>query len=181
VCKLTCQSENTVARKIVNICVVFALMLGCWGGVLAAAVCPHVGCETTAQAPDIYATDDNHADSHCQGATDSADSSTRDKAHEGHDAELTAEDQFKREEHQSAGSRSQDEFCAHCVDRPVDTPAPVFGHQSSSVKRGVDFAAPLAVTQIESPVPVFLRKIAPAQHAPPGRSDRHLLLNVFRI
>jgi hypothetical protein len=170
-----------VARKIVNICVVFALMTGCWGGVLAAAVCPHTDCETTASAPGVRATEDDHAGNHCHDAADSEDSSSRDKAHEGHAAELPGRDQFSHGKHRGIESRSGDRYCAHCVSSPGAPPAQVVGQQSNPVKRGVELAAPLVAARFESPAPVFIRKIAPAQHAPPGRTDRHLLLNVFRI
>ena len=158
-------------------------MTGCWGGLFAAASCPHVGCETTTSTPDVVATDGGHADHHGHDAVRPEDHSGHVKAHEGHAAGPTAQDQsqFNRGEFQSVAPQPHDQFCSHCVSRPEAPPTPCYEWQTASAKRGGTFVAPLVATQIEAPAPVFLREITPAQHAPPGRSDRRLLLNVFRI
>lgn len=39
-----------MARKLLNVCAVLALLAGSWGGVLAASACPHVGCRMRAAA-----------------------------------------------------------------------------------------------------------------------------------
>jgi hypothetical protein len=173
-----------VARKLLNLCAVFVLLTGCWGGVLAAVVCPHAGCETTASAaPDLSASGDNQG-GHCHDTARSAGESIPDKAHEGHVEELPVHEQqqFGRGELQEVAARSHERSCAHCVGSPETPPTQeVFEQQTNSAKKDRDFAAPHVAARVESPSPVFQRKIAPAQHAPPGRSDKQLLLNVFRI
>lgn len=160
-------------------------MTGCWGGVLAAAACPHSGCETMASAPDIAATDGGHADTHGHDAVRSDTHSSHASALEGHAAEPPARDQHQfstRGEHQSVAPEQHDQFCSHCVGSPEAPPSPRIEGQSNTAKKSGDFAAPLAATQFKAPTAVFLREITPAQHAPPGRPDRYLLLlNVFRI
>ena len=172
-----------MARKLLNLCVVFVLMTGCWGGVLAAVVCPHAGCETNAfAAPDLAAPVDGQG-VHCHDTARAAGESIPDKAHEGHVEELPAHDQqqFGHVELHEVGARSHERSCAHCVGSPETPPTQVSEQQTNSARNSRDFAAPPVAARVESPSPVFRRKIAPAQHAPPGRSDRQLLLNIFRI
>lgn len=172
-----------MARKLLNVCVALALLLGCWGGVLAAAACPHVGCDAMASAPDIAVGHGGHADSHGQNVTSPEEHSCHVTSHRARAAKssLQVQHQISHEELQSVASKQRGQFCAHCVGRPEAPPSPRLEWQSNSAKKGVDFAAPHAIAQIETTAPVLLRKITPAQHAPPGKSDRHLLLNVFRI
>jgi hypothetical protein len=103
--------------------------------------------------------------------------------HEGHAGQPV---DGERQQFNAVGLRTvvpeqHDQSCAHCVGRPETPPSPYSEQQSNSAKRGESFAAPLTAVHVGSPAPVYLRKITPAQHAPPGSSDRHLLLNVFRI
>lgn len=174
---------KTVLRKLVNICVGLALMTGCWGGVLAAAACPHSGCETMAFAPDVAATQSDHADTHGHDTASPEAHSSHVSAHQGHAAEPPARDQhqFSHGELKSVAPEQHDQSCAHCVGSPEAPSSPCFEWQSGSAKRGGGFVAPLAATQIKAPAAVFLREITPAQHAPPGQSDRHIILSVFRI
>jgi hypothetical protein len=172
-----------MARKLLNVCVALALLMGCWGSVLAAAACSHVGCDAMASAPDIAAGHGAHADSHGQNVTGPEGHSCHVTSHRARAAKpsLRVQHQISQDELQSVASKQREQFCAHCVGRPEAPPAPCIEWQSYSSKKGVDFAAPHAIAQFETTAPVFLRKITPAQHAPPGKSDRHLLLNVFRI
>ena len=159
-------------------------MLGCWGGVLAAALCPH-GCESTAHAAGEASTTHGDHGTDCAQMVKPEDHSGDISAHEeGHAGEPADGDQ-RQSGHAGpytvARGGQHDQSCAHCVGRPEAPPSPYSEGQSSSAKRSGSFAAPLAAVQLESSAPVYLRKITPAQHAPPGESDRHLLLNVFRI
>jgi hypothetical protein len=155
--------------------------MGCWGGVLAAA-CPHMGCETTAAAPDA-AKQGGHAHSHDHNTVSPEDHSDHVTAHQGHLAEppVPVQHQFSNGELLGVAHEQHDPFCTHCVGRPEAPPSPCFEWQANSARKGGDFAAPLASAHVETPAAVFVREITPAQHAPPGRSDRHLLLSVFRI
>jgi hypothetical protein len=171
-----------VARKIVNICVLFALLTGCWGGVIAAAACPHAGCETAATLSEVAVT--THCD-HTGGhdAVNHGEHSEHISAHAGHAAESANRDQrlLNSGGLQIVVPKQHDRFCTHCIGSPEAPPSPSFEWQSNSARKSGGFAAPPAAVQVESSAPVFLQKITPAQHAPPGTSDRHLLLNVFRI
>ena len=158
-------------------------MMGCWGGVLAAVVCLHTGCETsTPAAGEASATHGDHGTT-CGNMVKPEDHSGDVSSHEGHTGELTdgAWQQFRPAGLHTVARVQHEQSCAHCVGRPESPPAPYSEWQSNSVKRGVNFAAPVAAVQVDSPAPVYPRKITPAQHAPPGSSDRHLLLKVFRI
>jgi hypothetical protein len=173
-----------VARKLVNICVVFALMTGCWVGVFAAAACPHVGCETSAGAPDGAAAHGEHTVERAHHAASPEDHSGRSEAHgEGHSSESPARDQAQPDSDQfrDLASGAHDPDCAHCVggaEAPLSRP---FEWQPNSFKNSGKLTAPRAAQQVSAPAVVVTREITPAQHAPPGRSDRHLLLSVFRI
>jgi hypothetical protein len=171
-----------VARKIVNICIVIVLLTGCWGGVLAAA-CPHLGCETAA-ASDNAATPDEHVEEHGHHSASPEDHSLHSGSHgEGHTAESPAQDppQFDSDQFRRNASNSHDPNCDHCVGSTEAPPSQSFEWQSNSFKNGAKLAAPRAAERVSAPAVVFVREITPAQHAPPGRSDRHLLLSVFRI
>jgi hypothetical protein len=160
-------------------------MMGCWGGVLAAAVCPHTGCETTTTAPaagEASATHGDHGPA-CDKVVIPEDHSGHVSAHEGHAGKPDNGDQqqFSPVGLHTIVPKQHDQFCSHCMGRPEAPPSPYSEWQSNSARRAGSYAAPIAAVQVESPTPVYLRLITPAQHAPPGTSDRHLLLNVFRI
>ena len=172
-----------MVRKLVNICLAWTLVLGCWGGVLAAVACPHMGCETVAAAPEH---DDAHAQ-HTPGASQESaapeDHSAHTGEHQGHAAEPAASDQMRPE---SAGAMTgtrgaHDPYCSHCMGRPEAPPSPTFQWQASSAeKAGKDLASHAPLKLLASVAHV--RQVTPAQHAPPGGAHKHLLLlNVFRI
>jgi hypothetical protein len=150
--------------------------MGCWGGVLAAAACPHVECETTAAAPEGAA-------GHGHDAATSEDHSGHAAEHGGHPAEPPAQDTG------GAGRRGlpnvspvgHDLGCTHCVGRPEAPPSPTFEALANSVRKGAESTAPTVAPRVAAPSAVILREITPAQHAPPPGTVRHLLLSVFRI
>ena len=166
-----------VARRLINLSVVFALVTGCWGGVLAAAACPHVECETTAAAPEGAA-------SHDHGAAVSEEHSSHPAEHGGHPAEPPAPDVSPAGQPRVADvgpGGGHTPGCTHCVGRPEAPPSPSFEAQANSVRKGAESAAPTAAPRVEAPAAVIPREITPAQHAPPPGTVRHLLLSVFRI
>lgn len=173
-----------MARKLINVCVVFALMTGYWGGVLAAA-CPHLGCEPTAAAPVSTAAHGEHVDDHSYHSASPEDHSGHAGAHgEGHAAETPAQDAPQVDSGQLRGGASNrhDPNCAHCMGGSEGAPpSRFFEWQSNSFKNGGKLITPRAAERVSALAVVLVRKITPAQHAPPGRSDRHLLLSVFRI
>ena len=172
-----------MARKSLNFCLAWAFVLGCWGGVIAAAACPHVGCETDAAASRRGDRDGSVAGGHEHGARAAEGCAGLADAHGEHAAESPARAQ------DVAGNYAVQELrperrglaCTHCVGRPEAPPSTNFEFQTRSSGKGSESAAPAAGARFESPASVFTRKITPAQHAPPGLHGRRLLLNVFRI
>ena len=153
-------------------------MMGCWGGVLAAAACPHLGCETVAALPGSGAAHGGHTGDHDAVSTEEHSGHTG--GHEGHFAEPPSADRGMVSGGQTL-SGGHELGCTHCVGRPGAPPSQRFDWQSTFAGKGGGFVAPLTAARFATPAAPFLREITPAQHAPPGRSDRHILLSVFRI
>ncbi|HEY0078105.1 MAG TPA: hypothetical protein VGB73_05635 [Pyrinomonadaceae bacterium] len=175
---------KTVARRLVNFCLAWALVLGFgWGGVLAAAVCPHLGCETDAAAPGGNPSQDEHSSGECHNSDDAEEHSAQTKAHQGHAAELPVEKQtaFESLDLKRFFSGSSVPSCSHCIGRPDAPPSPKLEPQTNTVRNAGKEAPPHASLQTLADARTYVRQITPSQHAPPGRSDRHLLHSVFRI
>ena len=160
-------------------------MTGCWGGVLAAVACPHMGCKTAAAASGGAAAHGEHVDEPGLHSANPEDHSDHAGAHgEGHSAGSPAQEPPQPDTAQFRGSASDrhDANCAHCVGSAEVPPSRSFEWQSNPFKNGAKLIAPRAAQQVSAPAVILVREITPAQHAPPGRADRHLLLlNVFRI
>lgn len=174
-----------MARRLVNFCLAWTLVLGCWGGVLAAAACPHVGCEPTALvAPDQVPSHAEHQHGEAHGTAVAEEHSAHGEAHHGHAEESSARDESHPKTAESAVSTSgaHDPCCSHCMGRPEAPPSSKFELDSNPLKKAGRDATPQVALRLSAPDSVHVREITPAQHAPPGRADRHLLLlNVFRI
>ena len=171
-----------MARKLVNICLAWTLVLGCWGGALAAVACPHVGCETASAdaehgARGERASDEGHA------PADAEDHSAHGEDHPEPVTEAPAPDRSPSESVAQAADASggHDGACPHCVGRPGVPTSSIFEWQSDSAGKSVKYPAPHAAPQVFEPSAAHTREITPAQHAPPGSTDRLLLLSVFRI
>ena len=136
-----------------------------------------------ASAPEATADHGGHAAGHGHDAVSPEDHSGHAAAHEGHTAQPPAQDQqlFSPEQFPGVASNRHDRNCAHCVGSTEVPPSRSFEWQSNSLKQGGKLTAPRAAQQVAAPAVVFLREITPDQHAPPGRSDRHILFSVFRI
>lgn len=169
-----------MARKLVNFCLAWTLVLGCWGGVLAAAACPHKGCETASAAPHQTTAHAEHLSAASHDSDGGEGHSAHAGAHKGHAAEPPAAEPSRPELAQlTDGTRAP--YCSHCLGRPDAPPSPKFEWQSDSVKKAGKDAAPHVAPEVSAPLAAYVREITPAQNAPPGRSDRHLLISVFRI
>ena len=172
-----------MARRLVNFCLAWTLVLGCWGGVIAAVACPHLGCETPSGTPEHSAHGEHPAD---EGhASDDAENHS---AHEETAASDVAvppgpwQDPVGSAVPAVGSSGGHDGNCSHCVGRPEVPPSPNLEWQSDSAGKSVKYAAPRAAPQAVAPSAAHAREITPAQHAPPGSADRLLLLlSVFRI
>lgn len=169
-----------MARKLVNICLAWAIVLGCWGGVVAAVACPHVGCETAVTAPDhggLHGGDVSH------DAASAEETSAHPADHHGHSAESRPAEQAQPGLVTSVAgdSGAHDSRCSHCVGRPDTPPSSKFERQPAPVGKDGKVPAALASPKVAAPAASHALRIKPAQHAPPGSQDRHLLLGVFRI
>lgn len=165
-----------MTRRLINLSVVFALLTGCWGGVLADAACPHVECVTAEAAP--------------EGAAGQAHDAVTSAAHSGHAAEhgghapappardISVQGPTGSTDVSNVG---HDLGCIHCVGRPEAPPTPNIEVRANTARKGEESAAPPAAARLEAPAAIFPREITPAQHAPPAGIVRHLLLSVFRI
>jgi hypothetical protein len=125
-----------------------------------------------------------HDSGNCHDSASTEDHHGHSESHQGHTSGPTARGALLPESGAMRGgiSATHDPLCSHCMGRPDAPPSSSFERQYGPAKKGGEDAAPHAPVQILAPVAAFVRQIAPAQHAPPGSSDRHLLLlNVFRI
>ncbi|HYN85637.1 MAG TPA: hypothetical protein VER32_10305 [Pyrinomonadaceae bacterium] len=178
-----------MTRKLINLCLVLTLVAGCAGSALAAAVCPHAGCETMTAAPE-------NADAHCDPApaethhaAGAHEHSSHAESQHGHATRSAAEERHGTETKRPASkhsrgvaSPSHDTTCAHCSGRRESPPSAKFEWQPNSIKRHEKESPPQhAVGYSAPPSRGFARQITPAQHAPPAQTDRHVLLGVFRI
>lgn len=177
------RQSKSVARKLINICLAWTLVLGCWGGVLAAVACPHRGCETKAAATSQAATHYGHQSNEEQAAPGHEDHPVHKAGHRGHAAAPSATEQSRPELSESAraASRAHDPCCSHCVGRPDAPPSPKFEWQYRAAEGGGKDAAPQVAPKFSAPSAAHQREISPAQHAPPRVSDRHLFIGVLRI
>ena len=159
-------------------------MTGCWGGVLAAAACPHLECETAATAPEAASAHGDHAGERDRHTASPEDHSAHPESHgEGHSADSPSSDQSQPHSDQlrDRASGGHDADCAHCMGAAEAPPSRPFEWQPSSFKNSGKLTAPRAAQQVSALAVVVAREITPAQHAPPKQTGRHLLLSVFRI
>ena len=172
-----------MARKLLNFCLAWTLVLGCWGGVIAAVACPHVGCETMSAAADGNAAHGEHssAEGHESAAPEEHSAHTDD--HEGHAAEPTSHGQSQPDAVKlTAGvSGAHDPRCTHCVGGSGAPPSSKFERQTAPVNKAGKGLAAHAALKVVAPAAAHAGRLMPAQHAPPGVPDRLLLLSVFRI
>ena len=167
-----------------------ALLAGSWGGVLAAAACPHAGCRTDADAATAPHVENSgghgrheNADGQGHHAASHEDHSVHAPTHDGeHAAEQHTRTQTPRDSERLRGVASgpHDPTCAHCVGRS-DAPSRSTEWQPNPFKAGAKLDAPPAAEPVSAPHLVPARELRPTQHAPPGRHGKYLLLGVFRI
>lgn len=172
-----------MARKLFNFCLAWTLVLGCWGGVLAAVVCPHVGCETGTAAREHAGTDSEHS---TDGIHESAGAQSHTDHAENHQEHAEKSRAFEEAPPKPQGLRSlasspHDPSCIHCVGGPQSPPSTKSEWQFNSAKKAEKGSAPPAARHLPAPSRAFVMEITPAQHAPPAKPGRHLLLSVFLI
>lgn len=171
-----------MVRKLVNFCLAWTLVVGCWGGVAAAALCPHEACGTAASATEHASDREGHQTVEGQDSGDSEGHAEHTEGHRGHAPETLAADEAGRESDVSVigTSGAHDPCCSHCMGRPEAPPSPKFEWQYSPVEKAGKYLAAKTPLKVGAPAS-HVRRDTPAQHAPPGSPDRHLLISVFRI
>ena len=181
-------------RRLLCAGILSALLLCGWGGVFAAAVCPHAAThlcclarlkpkEEKATAPHCHKQSESRGDAH-EAAQNSHDAlHTSQPSHEtAHAArEGRAEGGPVREGARAAWAVGSFGSCAHCVNRPERPNAPV---KSSGVE-GARREQSRPVRHVHAPqTPAFASfapSVIPVQGSPPGSTRLHLLLGVFLI
>jgi hypothetical protein len=172
-----------VARKLFNFCLVCVLVLGCWGGALAAAVCPHLGCQRAAEAQEQAAAHGEHSTGEAHEPATGEEHSAHAEAGQAHaGAPPSCEGRRPAPEGlREFLSSPHDPSCSHCVGGPR-TPLSTKSEWPFHPGKKVEQDAPLQVVRcLPSPARLYVREITPAQHAPPGPKDLRLLLSVFLI
>lgn len=137
-----------------------------------------------AGVPDSAATYGVHMSDHSQHSAGLEDHSGHAQAHGvGHAAESPVREQLQTESEvlTVVTSGAHDLLCSHCVGRSDSPPSPNFELQSNYGQKVGKEITPRASGNGIAPTVFIVREITPAHRAPPGSSDRHLLLNVFRI
>lgn len=170
-----------MAHKLFNFGLAWAFVLGCWGGVLASAVCPHLGCGAEAAAPaggrghDAHAASETHEPAapqdHCARAQSHAEGGRADAAQHGSEAEAS----------RGSISAPRGAPCSHCVGRRPSPPATKSDWQPGPAGKADGDSAPQVGARLPAFSRAFVREVIPAQHAPPPKPGRHLLLGVFLI
>jgi hypothetical protein len=160
-----------------NIGVVLALALSGGGGALAASLCPHADCGPAA-GPVM-----SPAAGHHDGASR--------VDHHGHTSEaaggqhLDASSGARRQTAPHATRRgvqsTHDNSCRHCVARGPAAPASELERRSDAPKRDGRVAPAPSARPVSATAADFVTEVTPHQGAPPGRTSRHVLNNVFRI
>lgn len=158
-------------------------MLGCWGGVLAAAVCPHVGCQKSPAAPEGAEAHGGHSPVDASESDGPADHCARAQASEARAAGPAAGEGQRPQSAASAGvvSAPHAPSCTHCARRPEAPPSTKFDRLSDPAGKAGKDSAPHVSGQLPPPPRLFVREVTPSRRAPPGGPERHLLLGVFRI
>lgn len=172
-----------MARKLFNFGLAWVLVLGCWGGVLAAAACPHVGCETAAAAPVEAGTHGAHSAVETREPAVAGDHCARAKAGQGHAAQPpdAGRDRPESEDLRGTVLAPRGTSCSHCVGRRQEPPSTKSDWQFNSARKVEKDSAAPAVGRPQAFSRAFVREVIPAQHAPPPKPGRHLLLGVFLI
>jgi hypothetical protein len=162
----------------INLC---ALALGGWGGVLAAALCPHgAGMVTANLSARVPAKTHAHASCHDEGtATDAASNASSHEA-------LESVEAIPSPDEESHALARPAQSCSHCISHRSLPTSPVNAREAQAAREDAGSRAaaapPPPVNGYAPPAAGFISAIVPTQGAPPGPlARRHLLLSIFII
>lgn len=172
-----------MARRLFNFCLAWAFVLGCWGGAIAAAACPHVGCVKALAAPERAAAHGAHAAAETHEPAAPEDHCARAAAHHEDAAGPRRVEEPRPEPEGLRGlvSSAHDPSCAHCVGGGQSPPSAKSGWQFESVRKVEKAPATPSARPPAARSRAFVRPVTPPQHAPPSGPGRHLLLSLFLI
>ncbi|HEX7176367.1 MAG TPA: hypothetical protein VF240_13975 [Pyrinomonadaceae bacterium] len=160
-----------------NIGIVLALVLGGGGGALAASLCPHADCVPAAD-PVMTAAAEHH-DEASRGDHHGHTSEAAEGQHL--DASFDTRQQNAPPATRQGVQSTHDRSCDHCVARRPAAPASELERRSDAPKRDNRVAPAPSARPVSAPAADFVTEVTPHQGAPPGRTSRHVLNNVFRI
>jgi hypothetical protein len=162
-------------RFLISGILLFALVAGAWGNVLAAALCPQMAqgqsCCAVQGVPESGATHDVMDDMQM------GDMQARDM--QMHDMQMP---QALNQEKDSNVLAQPEAGCEHCMSHCQLLTVPNTLREADQTRSGEHKAPPLALADPVSLAPLFVPPVYSKQHAPPGpTTSRYLLFNIFRI
>lgn len=145
----------------------FVLLTGAWGNVLAASLCPRMA--------------QDHSCCHAKAMQHAHEAMGDMQMNEMQMSEMQMPSAAEQET-QSMRAVPPDAECEHCLSHSqLTTKLPTL-REAEQTRRGEDVAAPLALASHASSIPLFVLPVHARPHAPPGAmTSRHVLINVFRI
>jgi hypothetical protein len=158
-----------------------ALVLGGWGGVLAAVLCPHAAQMAAAnQSAATPLKTKGRASCHATaGASDAQSPASSSSSHEAMD-DMEASSQTKEEARGAAAPPT--DSCRHCISHRSLPTEPVKARDAQPVRGDTGVVDSPPVKTITPPAFLLASTIVPTQGSPPTtQARRHLLLGIFLI
>jgi len=161
----------------VNIGILLALLLSGGGGSLAASLCPHADCAPAA-ASVLMPAAEHHGEA---SGGEHHDHTPEAAGGQHHEASSDARQQTTPPATRQGVQSTHDRSCDHCDARRPAAPASELERRLDAPKRDDRVAATPSRRPVSATSAEFVIEITPHQGAPPGRTSRHVLNNVFRI
>lgn len=168
----------------------FALLAGAWGNVLAAAFCPQMAqrhsCCLVQETPESGKSHDAMGDIQMHdmhmGDVQMGDMQMGDVQMGDMQMGDMQMPQAMDQETETNVLARQDAGCEHCMSHCQLPTVPNTLREADQTRSGEHVAAPLALADPVSLAPSFVLRVHSRQHAPPGATpSRHVLFNTFRI
>jgi hypothetical protein len=171
-----------VTKRLLNLGIAFAFLLGGWCNVISAGLCVHKGCEISVAGQPGRAHSEHAAD-------DSADDAAMDMGHGAQHADHSAHQKTHQDAHvegreyiQASTASAPFHPCAYCMGQP-QLPGKIEQGRKTIPSGGKNafLSDGPGQTHFVAPFVVFNRAVTPSQHAPPSVERLHLLNQVFLI
>lgn len=153
------------SRFLISGIMLFALLVGAWGNVLAAALCTKMAsghsCCLVQGAPQTDASHDGMADMQM--------------------GDMQMPPEVKQEITSNLLTQPEAE-CEHCMSHSSLATGPNTLREADQIRSSENVAAPLASADQVSLSPSFVPQVNSKQHAPPGATaSKYVLFSIFRI